>query len=303
MKNLLMTGLMILMSLAVSVGQSGPQSARTEIKANYDPEAAKLITSDIPNFWRAYDQITPDNDLLIFKREYLNKGSAGLKDFSKARFTVCDLVTAIEANRELYSSVRQDSLKLEVMKDRIRASFQKLKGMYPEAVFPDVYFLIGANNSGGTTAGSGLLIGTERYAKRIEDIVYTVAHELIHYQQKYPQELDLIGLSIKEGSADFIGELISGKSSNLDLMAFGDAHERELWAPVLKDNNQGDWGVWLYDANKAKARGIPKDMGYYIGYKITEAYYKKASDKKQAIKDILEIKDMKQFLRDSGYDK
>jgi len=70
------------------------------------------------------------------------------------------------------------------MKDRMRASFLKLKELCPEAVFPHVYFLIGANNSGGTTADSGLLIGTERYAKRIEDIVYTVAHELVHYQQK-----------------------------------------------------------------------------------------------------------------------
>jgi hypothetical protein len=44
------------------------------------------------------------------------------------------------------------------------------------------------------------------------DIAFTVAHKLIQYQQKYPEKLDLIGLAIKEGSADFIGELISGKS-------------------------------------------------------------------------------------------
>src|SRR5262249_52963827 len=153
-----------------------------------------------------FDQMTPENDLFVFKREYLDKGTVGLKDFSKARFTVCDLVNAVENNRALYASVRPDSLKIEAMKDRIRGSFRKLKELYPEAVFPDVYFLIGANNSGGTTADSGLLIGTERYAKRIDDIIYTVAHELVHYQQKYPQKLDLIGLSIKEGSADFIGE-------------------------------------------------------------------------------------------------
>jgi Predicted Zn-dependent protease (DUF2268) len=304
MKKHLAVALMVLMSVTATQAQSPKQSIdKVERRLNHDPEAAQVITSDIPNFWRAFDHMTPENDLFVFKREYLDKGSPGLKDFSKARFTVCDLVNAVESNQTLYSSVRQDSLKVETMKARIRTSFRKLKQLYPEAVFPDVYFLIGANNSGGTTADSGLLIGTERYAGKIEDIVYTVAHELVHYQQKYPQKLDLIGLSIKEGSADFIGELISGKSSNADLMAFGDIHERELWAPFLKDNEQGDWGVWLYDANKAKARGLPKDMGYYIGYKITEAYYKKASDKQQAIKDILEIKDMKQFLRDSGYGK
>jgi uncharacterized protein YjaZ len=95
--------------------------------------------------------------------------------------------------------------------------------------------------------------------------------------------------------------LISGKSSNPDLLVWGDAHQADLWAPFIRDNEKGDWGVWLYDGNKAKARGMPKDMGYYIGYKISEAYYKQAADKKQAIKDILEIKEIQQFLKKSGY--
>lgn len=288
-----------LLAFTASLAQTSQQAI--EKRVNHDPEVAELITSDIANFWRAYDQMTPENDLFVFKREYLDKGSVGLKDFSKARFTVCDLVNAVENNSALYASVRQDTLKVEAMKGQMRASFRKLKELYPDALFPNVYFLIGANNSGGTTSDHGLLIGTERFARRIEEIPYTVAHELIHYQQKYPEKLDLIGLAIKEGSADFIGELISGKSSNPDLRAYGDAHERELWAQIQKDNEQGDWGVWLYDANKAEARGIPKDMGYYIGYRIAEAYYRQAADKKQAIKDILEIKDMQQFLKKSGY--
>ena len=37
--------------------------------------------------------------------------------------------------------------------------------------------------------------------------------------------------------------------------------------------------------------------------KKTSADDKKAADKKQAIKDILEIKDVKQFLRESGYER
>ena len=49
------------------------------------------------------------------------------------------------------------------------------------------------------------------------------------------------------------------------------------------------------------AKERPADLGYYIGYKICEAYYQNAKDKKQAIKDILGIKDFNQFLKDSGY--
>jgi hypothetical protein len=39
-----------------------------------------------------------------------------------------------------------------------------------------------------------------------------------------------------------------------------------------------------------------------MGYKIVESYYSRMKDKRQAIKDILEIKDFAQFLKDSGYE-
>ena len=57
---------------------------------------------------------------------------------------------------------------------------------------------------------------------------------------------------------------------------------------------------WLYNGLDDK-RDYPADLGYYMGYKICEAYYNKAQDKKQAVKDILTIQDFEQFLSDSGY--
>ena len=58
---------------------------------------------------------------------------------------------------------------------------------------------------------------------------------------------------------------------------------------------------WLYNANQVKDR--PADLGYYVGYKITQAYYNNAKDKKQAIVDIIEIDDPLTFLQKSCYDK
>jgi uncharacterized protein YjaZ len=57
---------------------------------------------------------------------------------------------------------------------------------------------------------------------------------------------------------------------------------------------------WLYQGDKAKDR--PADLGYYVGYKIVESYYKNATDKKQAVKDILGIKDVQEFLKTSRYE-
>jgi hypothetical protein len=62
--------------------------------------------------------------------------------------------------------------------------------------------------------------------------------------------------------------------------------------------NQSDWTGWLY-YQKDKSR--PKDLGYWMGYKVSQAYYNNASDKQQAVYDILNIQDFKKFLAQSGF--
>src|SRR3982750_1399898 len=72
----------ILCMSTMSIGQSGP-------KLNRDPETVKFVTSDIGNFWRAYDLAAKETDkakrVAIFQAEYLDKGSPGLKDFLRLR--------------------------------------------------------------------------------------------------------------------------------------------------------------------------------------------------------------------------
>jgi hypothetical protein len=64
------------------MAQSGPP-------LNRDPEMVKFVTSDIGNFWRAYDLAAKETDkakrVAIFQTEYLDKGSPGLKDFLRLR--------------------------------------------------------------------------------------------------------------------------------------------------------------------------------------------------------------------------
>jgi uncharacterized protein YjaZ len=83
------------------------------------------------------------------------------------------------------------------------------------------------------------------------------------------------------------------------LHTYGNPREQELWLEFQKDMNGKDTSKWLYQGDKAKDR--PADLGYYIGYKISEAYYMHARDKRQAIKDIIEIKNFNQFLGAGRY--
>jgi uncharacterized protein YjaZ len=289
---------------------------------NREPAKALLVTSDIDNFWRAYDlaakEAAPEKKREIFQREYFDKGSKGLEDFTKARIHSADALLAEIARRPLfYASIRQQTLKVSAMSGNIQTSFRNLKKLYADAVFPDVYFTIGRLTSGGTTSKNGLLIGTEMYGrskatptaelnnwlkevlKPIDALPAIVAHEIIHFQQKSTMSPKLLARSIDEGAADFIGEMIAGQTINPHLHTYGNPRERQLWEEFRQEMQAANYTKWLYNGGSAKDR--PADLGYYMGYKICESYYKNAKDKRLAIKEILAIKDFDKFLQDSRY--
>jgi hypothetical protein len=287
---------------------------------NGDPDAAELVFSDLDLFWKAFDDAKPGNRAEVLRAEYLEKGSVGLKEFLRVRIRNAEnLAATIDKHPKYYAALRDPSRKAAAHKDAIGASFHKLKELYEPAVFPNVYFVIGSMNSGGTITDTGLLIGVDMYGmnkdtpveelspwhwavlRSIKEIPYIVAHELIHYQQKYPKDNStLLAMAIREGGADFVGELISGGQINTHLHTYGNPRERDLWAEFQQEMDGKDLSHWLFQGDAAKDR--PADLGYYVGYKICESYYQQAADKKAAIRAILEIKDFKDFLKASKYE-
>ena len=263
-----------------------------------DPSKARFITSDIPNFWAAFDSIEVVKNPF---KEYINNGSKGLQDFIKYRIeSPKNLLKTVKQRRSDYESIRENSYRIENQTQQIRGYYRVFKDLYQDARFPPTYFVIGAYNSGGTSSANGLIIGVEMQ-KNVEDIPYIVAHELIHFNQYYDVEKNtLLSQSIKEGSADFVGELISGKHINEEANLYGDANEELLCAEFVGIMNDSNYHGWLY-GSKGKREGRPNDLGYWIGYKICKAYYDKSIDKAKAIHDILNIDDEMDFLNQSGY--
>ena len=300
--------------------------SRESLVTHVNPDDVRLVTSDICNFWRAYDMSegkATEEKIEIYEKEYLAKGSIGLEDFVNSRIKSAEeLVKAIEARPKYYASIRESSNRVPEMTDRIRNYMHIWKNLYDEAVFQDVYFVIGRMTSAGTTSRNGLLIGTEilcrtddspveelppvyiNLIRPIEYLPYVVIHELIHPQQKYDFEGNtLLGHSIMEGAADFLGELASGGFLNQLQHEYGQVHETELWEDFSKEMLQDNFSNWLYNYFE-NLGDRPPDMGYYIGYRICESYYEKMDDKHQAIRDILAIKDgpdALRFLQESGY--
>lgn len=273
------------------------------------PDSAVIYTADIPLFWKVFDETKPDFDPDKLKAGYLDAGSPGLKGFIFMRIeSGKNLSKTISADPSYYEHVRPASLEIDKNRDVLKGYLFKMEALYPPSVFPAIYFVIGARNSGGTTFKGGLIVGAEMFGHAtpgftprlpFSAVNLIVIHELVHFQQQYVMDNTLLGQSIREGAADFVCELVTGSHANRYFYGYGDAREKELWDEFKTKMDGTKWEGWLY--SKPKEDGRPNDLGYWMGYKIVRAYYEKAADKGKAVADILNIRDMKAFLAASGY--
>lgn len=291
---------------------------------NSDPEKAKIITSDVHHFWDAYDLVQQDTTHArdIYKRYYFDKASDGMQDYMGLKVASIDKFTRhIQSHPKLYTSIRENTLKVEAYKKEIQSSFKNFKAIYPEAKFPDVYFVIGAFTSGGTISNAGLLIGTNQMSdgegvdtEELDDrtkllmnkskyIPNIVSHELIHFQQKHmKRDTITLGYAIKEGMADFMGELISGNTANEKIFDWAKGKEKKIWEDFKKDMYYNRSNNWIANYSTAAEDSYP-DLGYWVGYEICKSYYENSKDKEQAIYDMLHIRDYKRFLEDSKWER
>ncbi|WBL22956.1 gliding motility protein GldB-related protein [Zunongwangia sp. HRR-M8] len=289
---------------------------------NTDPELANIVVQDVYNFWEAYDLAQNSNNALrIYDQYYFEKASPGMEDYMGLKVSSKKyFVKHIESHPKLYKTIRKNTLKVDDYKKDIQKSFKELKEIYPSAKFPDVYFVMGAFTSGGTVSSSGLLIGINQMSdgedvnteeldfgdkllmNQSENIPYIVSHELIHFQQNdLKNDTITLGYAIKEGMADFIGELISGENANKKIVDWAKGKEKQIWADFKKDMYYDRYNNWIANYSKASEDSYP-DLGYWIGYEICKSYYENAEDKKQAIRDMLTIQDYRKFLVDSKWE-
>jgi hypothetical protein len=295
------------------------------IKPTYstDPYKLKIIDTDVRNFWKAYDLAEKDplNAGKIYMDNYINKGTMALQFYYIDKINnINNFVYMHNLRKKYYATIRKNTLKASQLKSTYQKSFVNLKKIYPQAIFPPVYFVIGKLNSAGTASSEGLILGIDQACmspsadttelsnwekaniSTFENLPLTVAHELIHFQQGgMASDTTLLKAAILEGMADFIGELISGKSANESLLIYAKGKEKGIWTDFKKEMYLNKAYNWIGNGEQ-KDSGKPSDLGYWIGYQICKAYYEKAKDKKKAIYEMLHIKDYKKFLEQSKLD-
>jgi tetratricopeptide (TPR) repeat protein len=289
--------------------------------AHSDPNRVEIHTEDVHRFWETWDNLQekPLKDWpSILTSEYLDAGTEGLREYYLVKCAPPErFAAAVQKRADFYNAIRGTTLRLDLDKATIRDSFSKMKAMYPDAVFPDIYFVIGEMSSGGTSLNSGLILGVELSAKTSETPVDTlndwqkaniagperlpgvIAHELVHYQQIGPGNSTLLTQVMIEGAADFIAARTSHLLPNTRVEDYARLHEAELWKRFAKEKDGTDYKYWLY--GDPPVAGIPSDLGYWIGRRICESYYERAADKPEALREIIEMRDPKKIYAGSQY--
>lgn len=240
---------------------------------------------------------------------YLDKASQGVRDFTPNRIiSAGELANRILADRAYYERVRPFTERVLPIEPRVREIYRRFQAMYPGAVFPALYFVVGRRNSGGMSSPNALINGAEMFGAegarlKFEDMVPMVAHELMHFQQQTTQQAggSMLGTCLREGAADFLAEQLAGRHINEAIRGYGDAHEHELWPKFQQDLQRPDGHkAWLYNFGD-KTRTYPPDLGYYVGYKITQSYFQRARDRAAALRTIIEMRDPQKLMQESAY--
>jgi hypothetical protein len=99
------------------------------------------------------------------------------------------------------------------------------------------------------------------------------------------------------GAAEFTAELTSGNVAYAYFAAITRGHEKEIESDFVAAENKTNLSQWLDNGTLTK----PGDLGYWVGYRIAKSYYEHAANKRQAMRDILQMTEPKAFLAKSGW--
>jgi len=288
------------------------------ISSAYAQSANKVFTSDIDNFWIAFDSIQQTSDysrkLYFINKLYIQKGTKGLRAFMREEhYTDTTYINVINKFTDFWRSIRHNTLVLKDKTNELNTPIANLKKLYPALKDAEIYFTIGCLDAGGTVSNNMVLMGLEVSAgslaagayelKSFDKFAHLNIHEYVHTQQKPANSMQLLNQVIKEGACDFIAELALGQPAQGQSISYGLLHFDRLKEQFKGEMFLSNQANWLYNGPQ---RGDSTDLGYFMGYEICKSYYRRAKSKIQAIKDIIELdysnnKAVELFLKRSGF--
>ncbi|WP_322965801.1 hypothetical protein [Sphingomonas fuzhouensis] len=291
-----------------------------------------VIDSDIARFWIAFDAINATDDpaerLRLIRTLYIEPGTPGLHALMAARrYTDQQYVDAIARWPKFWASVRPLTARSQAAVATLNADVARFRRLYPGLRPASITYAIGVLRTGGTTMADKVLIGAElglgdetvdvselpepmrsRLAtffrsRPFANNAQNNIHEYVHTQQ---QETDgtLLQQSLREGVAELVAELITGRKPALPVYNYGPTHEAAIKARFVTEMGGDAYGHWLWNGT-ANPFGV-SDLGYFVGYRIARRYYDAAGDKRAAIRTLIELPyndpiAIRDFVGQTGY--
>ena len=291
----------------------------------------KIITQDVSNFWEAVDSLKNQKDTLkTFQNLVIDRASEEFKVFIRIwKIKASDYAYQISRYPKFYETLREQTNKLINSQDSIRKIVNRFQNLYPNFKQADICIAFGNFNTGGNIAIAGsrnlVYIGLEYhgldtttsirelsaskqdYVSR-SNFFRTIIHELVHIQQythgkKIIKSIEgnlLANRILREGIPDFISQLIVDKGNNGNYFTYGLKNENNLKAKLkieLWNIKSGNW----FGGNDSSFIDKPRDLGYFMGSRIAKNFYNLSYRQKSNLTDLIEIKNVKKFIRESRY--
>lgn len=278
-------------------------------------DAQTVSINDVVNFFDMWDSVKlvvrKPEKLNLIKRLYIDKATEGLTVFMRNKTGLDEKwLTLLESHQGFWDSLQTRLPIIRSAASSFENQIKQLAVFYDSLVPAKTFFIVGTRQQGGTIRGNLSLIGTEVVlANSVSDektLIRMALHEYIHTQQVRPdfQKIDVLTSAIREGSCDFIASLVSGIPTNEVYMKYGQEHEKKVWKKFLEEMNTTQNDNWVSTGDNPLL--MARDLGYFVGYRICETYYRRSTDKKLAIKEIMKLDYSNQqavntFFEASGY--
>ncbi|MGE0046524.1 MAG: hypothetical protein AB7T08_12275 [Hyphomonadaceae bacterium] len=231
---------------------------------------------------------------------YLDGAGVGLRTFVGIYPVTAAELAQVEHSRPLYyASLANLPPRLARHDEEIARAYARMEAMQAGADLGTVFYFVTHQTAGGTARQPGSLIAVEWFNRTsdtdlsefaasrppltLDEFVQIVVHEGAHNLQRIiqtepnfisiyvnPERMTLRNFAIREGAADYVAHIAADRLF-APRHTFGDPREREIWAefqPLMNETIFAQPG-W-FQGRFADGRDWPIQMGYYVGYKMTE---------------------------------
>ncbi len=298
--------------------------------APVDPLTVEIDRTDAERFATLFRETDGKPTADQIQKRYLDGSGDGVRIFTPNRIeNAANLAKAIAAQPDNYRYAIDTCLPLVAsMNGQLRATYLAYKGLLPDRLLPQVHIVFGAGTSGGYATPDAQVLGLEvscgkgttpdQFRASLRGLF---AHETVHSWQTSPAPAAmkdlLLFMAIFEGAPDYLASLVTGAQPNPAREDWGRGREAAIWADFQKDRatllartsddfskqpaQQAALNRWFYNYGRAP-EGWPFEAGYWVGMQIAAAYVAQATDKREAINDLIEGKDPAAILKTSGYE-